>query len=161
MSSNRLTERLVALQHRDFRLLWSGQISSTVAQMMLVIALNWNVYELLRNVSSSVTLFGVSMDLSGSALGLSGLSLARVLPILLFAVPGGMLADMVNRRNLMLTTQSTNALITVILTAVSLSGRATVPTLYLIATISGVSDQRFGDATRIADTELGVHERTC
>jgi len=60
-----------------------------------------------------------------------GLSLARVLPILIFAVPGGLLADMVNRRRLLLVTQSAGGLIAAWLAYVSLSGQATVAILYL------------------------------
>ncbi len=137
MSRNRITARLVALQHRDYRLLWSGQLASNIAQQMQLIALNWNVYALLRETSSTVTLFGQTIDLNASALGLGGLSLARVLPILLFAVPGGMLADMVNRRRLMLVTQSAGMVIAAVLAYVSLSGNATLPILYLAAAASG------------------------
>ena len=137
MSPSRLTSRLVSLQHRDYRLLWSGQLASTLALQMQLIAMNWNVYDLLRGASSTVTLFGRTVDLNASALGLGGLSLARVLPILIFAIPGGMLADMVNRRRLMLVTQSAGMLIAAWLAYVSLSGRATVQALYLAAAASG------------------------
>lgn len=137
MSQFRLTSRLVALQHRDYRLLWSGQLSSTIALQMQLIALNWNVYALLRDTSSTVTLFGHTVDLNASALGLGGLSLARVLPILLMAVPGGMLADTVNRRRLLLVTQSAGGLIAAWLAYVSLSGQTTLLILYLAAAASG------------------------
>jgi MFS family permease len=137
MSFNRLASRLVAFQHRDFRLLWSGQLSSNIAQQMQLIALNWNVYALLRDSSSTATLFGQSIDLNASALGLGGLSLARVIPILLFAIPGGLLADMVRRRRLMLATQTAGMVIAAALAYLSLSGRASVSMLYLAAAASG------------------------
>lgn len=137
MSRNPITSRLVALQHRDYRLLWSGQLASNIAQQMQLIALNWNVYALLRDSSSTFSLFGQTIDLNASALGLGGLSVARVIPILLFAVPGGMLADMVKRRRLMFVTQSTGGLIAAVLAYLSLSGQATVPLLYLAAAASG------------------------
>ncbi len=137
MSRFQLTSRLVALQHRDYRLLWSGQLASTIAQQMQFIALNWNVYALLRDASSTVNLFGYTVDLNASALGLGGLSLARVLPILIFAVPGGMLADTVNRRKLMLATQSAGMLIAALLAYASLSGESTIPILYLATAASG------------------------
>ncbi len=139
MSFSSLAGRLVSLQHRDFRLLWSGQVSSTLAQMMLVIALNWNIYELLRDSSTTIMLFGHSFDLSASALGLSGLSLARVLPVFLFAVPGGLLADMVNRRKLMFVTQGATMLIAAVLTVIALRGNTGAKELYLIAAGMGAA----------------------
>ncbi|MFN2201965.1 MAG: MFS transporter [Caldilineaceae bacterium] len=137
MPFDRVTSRLVALHDRDYRLLWSGQVSSTIAQQMQLIALNWNVYALLRETSATVNVFGAEINLNASALGLGGLSLARVLPIFLFAVPGGLLADMVNRRRLMMVTQSCGMLIAATLAFASLTGRATVPILYLAAAASG------------------------
>ena len=60
-----------------------------------------------------------------------------MIPILLFAVPGGLLADIVSRRRLMLVTQSGALLIGAVLAYLSLSGRATVPILFLAAAASG------------------------
>jgi MFS family permease len=139
MPGFRLTARLVALQHRDYRLLWSGQLASTIALQMQLIALNWNVYALLRDTSSTVTLLGRTVDLNASALGLGGLSLARVLPILIFAIPGGMLADMVNRRRLLLITQSAGGLIAATLAYFSLSDQTTIVILYVAAAASGAA----------------------
>ena len=110
-----------------------------MAQMMLIIALNWNVYELLRDSSTTITLFGHSLSLSVSALGLSGLSLSRVLPVLLFAVPGGLLADMVNRRKLMLITQSATMVIVAALTFIAFRGNTTAIALYIIAAATGMA----------------------
>jgi hypothetical protein len=67
--------RLAALQHRDFRLFWVGQLfSSTGAQMQLV-AVDWHVYQLLRGSSYTLALFGHDISLDGKALGLGMLGL--------------------------------------------------------------------------------------
>ncbi len=52
-------------------------------------AINWHTYEL-----------------SGSALALGGLGLARLIPIVAFSLMGGIVADTRNRRHVMLVTQS-------------------------------------------------------
>ena len=131
------TDRLVALQHRNFRLFWLGQFSSTVGVQMQVIGINWHVYELLRDSPFTVTVFGYTLDLNAGALGLGGLGLARLLPILLLAVPGGMLADTRNRRRLLMGTQALGGLIAALLAGLALAGLASVPVLYLAAAAAG------------------------
>ena len=42
------TQRLVALQHRDFRLLWLGQLISITGSQMQIVAVDWHIYQLLR-----------------------------------------------------------------------------------------------------------------
>ncbi len=131
------TDRLVAFQHRDFRLYWLGQLSSTVGVQMQVIGIGWHVYELLREAPFTATFFGHTLDVNVSALGLGGLGLARVLPILLLAVPGGMLADTRNRRRLLLGTQALGGLIAAVLAGLALAGQASVPLLYLATAAAG------------------------
>lgn len=78
-----------ALRHRDFRLLWIGLLISVAGSQMQSAAINWQTYEI-----------------SGSALALGGLGLARLIPIVLFSLMGGVVADTRNRRRVMMVTQS-------------------------------------------------------
>jgi MFS family permease len=78
-----------ALRHRDFRLLWIGLLVSVAGTQMQNAAINWHTYEI-----------------SGSALALGGLGLARLAPIVVFSLLGGVVADTRNRRRVMLVTQS-------------------------------------------------------
>ena len=94
--------RLVALQHRDFRLLWFGRLLSTMGSQMQQIAISWHVFELLRGQTYSLDLLGRTFELNASAIGLGSLGLARVIPIIIFALLGGMLADSRNRRTLLI-----------------------------------------------------------
>ena len=48
--------RFVALQHRDYRLLWSGNFISVVGNQMQFVAINWHIYQLLQGTSFTVTL---------------------------------------------------------------------------------------------------------
>lgn len=124
--------RLAALQHRDFRLLWSGQILSTVGSQMQLIAVNWHVFELLRGQTYSLSLLGQEFPLNAGALGLGMLGLVRVLPIILFALVGGILADLRNRRHVIIWTQSAAALFSAILTVATFTNNDAVWIIYLI-----------------------------
>ena len=84
-----LLRRFPALSHRNFRLLWFGQIVSLSGSMMQSVAINWEIY---ARTDSTVML------------GLVGL--ARIIPIVIFSLLGGVIADSYNRRTIMLITQS-------------------------------------------------------
>src|SRR5205823_4005714 len=83
---------LVAFQHRNFRLIWIGLLFSMTGSMMQNAALLWQVSLL------------VPPDRKGLALGLVGL--VRVVPIVVFSLISGVVADAWNRRKLMLFTQT-------------------------------------------------------
>lgn len=83
------TRAFSVLRHRDFRLLWIGLLVSVAGSQMQNAAINWQTYEI-----------------SGSALALGGLGLARLIPIVAFSLMGGVVADTRNRRHVMLLTQS-------------------------------------------------------
>src|SRR5712672_4843416 len=78
-----------SLRHRDFRLLWIGQIVSVTGSQMQLAAINWHIYLLTR---------------SALALGLVGA--CRAVPIILCSLMGGVVADVADRRGLMMATQS-------------------------------------------------------
>ncbi|HEY8478044.1 MAG TPA: MFS transporter [Chloroflexota bacterium] len=78
-----------ALRHRNFRLLWIGLAVSALGTWMQTVALGWLVWQ---------------MTQSSFYLGLVGFS--RAAPILLLSLFGGVLADRLDRRKLLLATQS-------------------------------------------------------
>src|SRR6266849_5753077 len=90
-------QSIVALQHRNFRLIWIGLLISMTGSMMQSAALLWHVSLL------------VSPDKKGLALGFVGL--VRVLPIVFFSMVSGVVADAWNRRRLMVFTQISSALV--------------------------------------------------
>ena len=79
-----------ALTYRDFRVLWFGAFTSTIGTWMQKVAQNWLV----------LTITGTS---SAFFLGLD--SFLGELPILLFTLIGGVVADRRDRRQLLLTSQ--------------------------------------------------------
>ncbi|MGB1250344.1 MAG: MFS transporter [Candidatus Promineifilaceae bacterium] len=130
----------VALQSRDFRLLWFGRIPSLLGTQMQSTAIAWHVYSLLEGAESSVTIFGRTIALDAQALGLGSLGLMRVLPILLLALIGGIAADTYDRRKIMLVTETIAISGAAVLTFLTLAGNITLPLLYLFTALTtGVS----------------------
>ncbi|MEP7219886.1 MAG: MFS transporter [Bacteroidota bacterium] len=87
--SGLLARRFPALRHSDFRYLWFGQIVSVAGSQMQNVAINWQVYQVTH---------------SAKMLGLIGLF--RVIPIVIFSLFGGVVADVYNRRKILFFTQS-------------------------------------------------------
>ena len=121
-----------ALRFRDFRIFWLGLFVSVIGSQMQLIAINWHLYELLRGQTFNVQLFGRTIELGAEALGLGTLGLVRVIPIVLFALFGGILADTRNRRSLLLFTEGFDVIIAAILAVLTLTGKTTVLHIYLI-----------------------------
>lgn len=78
-----------ALRHRDFRLFWAGNFLSNTGTWMQNVAQGWLV-----------------LQLSNSAFWLGVVGFAAAIPILFFALIGGVVADHVNNRKLLVVTQS-------------------------------------------------------
>ncbi len=111
-----------ALRHRDFRLLWMGQIVSVTGTQMQLVAINWHIYLLTK---------------SPLALGLVGL--VRVVPIILCSLVGGVVADAVNRKHLMYVTQAVAMLSALALAAVTALGLESVWPIYLLTAMSSAA----------------------
>src|SRR5438874_6779657 len=92
-------QSFIALRHRNFRLIWIGLFISFTGSMMQNAALLWHVSLLVPD------------DEKGLALGLVGL--VRVVPVVVFSMVSGVVADAWDRRRLMLITQASAALVAV------------------------------------------------
>jgi MFS family permease len=119
---------LAALQHRDFLLLWLGQFISTLGTQMRIVAVNWQVYELAKASGA--------LD-PALALGLIGL--ARVIPIVATALLSGLVADRVDRRQLLIATSVASLLGSIALALISQSGSPSLWLIYLIVAAVAVS----------------------
>ncbi|MEM7333785.1 MAG: MFS transporter [Chloroflexota bacterium] len=133
MTSPRNNSRFAALQYRDFRLLWFGRLLSATGSQMQNIAISWQVFELLQGELFELILFGRTFTLGVSALGLGSLGLVRVIPIVIFALAGGILADSRDRRSLLIVTQSASAFFALTLTILTFTGLITIPLIYLLS----------------------------
>lgn len=126
-----MSGRLAALRYRDFRLLWSGELFSTTGSQMQTFAINWHVFQLLDGRVLRLELAGQELELGAEALGLGGLGLVRILPIILFSLLGGMAADTWDRRRLMVVTRVLAAALSLWLALLTLGGGATLAGVYL------------------------------
>jgi len=122
------TRIAVALTHRNFRLLWFGALTSSIGTWMQKVAQAWLI----------VTLTGSS---SAFYLGLD--SFAGEVPILLFTLIGGVVADRRDRRHMMLTSQVVQMTVAFILVALITTG---VIQVWMVVTLSFISGcgQAFG-----------------
>jgi MFS family permease len=119
------TSPLPALRHRNFRLLWIGQLISVSGTMMQTAAILWHV-SLLAPAGQK-----------GLALGLVGL--VRVLPIVGFSLFSGVVADVLDRRRLMLVTQSAMALLAGALAWLTFGGLTSLWPIYLLAALTSAA----------------------
>ncbi len=85
-------------------MLWIGQLISMIGTQMQLTALDWHIFKLLEGSTLTVSVFGVQINLQAEALGLGTSGLVRIIPIIFFALVGGVLADTRDRRKLMLWT---------------------------------------------------------
>jgi len=115
-------ERFPVLRHRDLSFLLAGQLVSLTGTQMQQVAVVWQLYLFTR---------------SPWALGLLGLF--RVVPLIVFALGGGVVADAFDRRRLMIATQSTFALVSAVLATVSATGHAGAWALYGAAALTGMA----------------------
>jgi len=139
--------RFVALRYRDYRLLWAGSFISTFGSQMQIIAVNWHIFELMRGETFSLSIFGFELTLGAEALALGTLGLVRILPIIVFGLLGGMMADAYDRRKLIIASQLAAAAFAAILAIITLTGNATVAAIYLL-TAAGAAATAFDNPAR-------------
>jgi MFS family permease len=111
-----------ALEHRNFRLLWVGQLVSTAGSMMQNAAVLWQVSLLVDERSRPL------------ALGLVGLF--KFLAILVCALFSGVVADAFDRRRLMLVTTSLLTVLASLLALVTFLGIEHPWPIYLLTALS-------------------------
>jgi MFS family permease len=75
-------------------------------------------------------------EINGQPIALGGVGLANILPILLLSLVAGVAADSVNRRRLMFLTQTSLALLAALLGWLTITGSASLWTIYAISALS-------------------------
>ncbi len=92
------------LRHPNFRLFWSGNFLSNIGTWMQNVAQGWLV-----------------LSLTNSAFWLGVVGFAGSIPFLVFTLFGGVIADRVNKRKLLLVTQSAMMVLAFALAALELA----------------------------------------
>ncbi len=111
-----------SLKHKKFFYLWLGQLISITGTQMQIWALFWHIN---------------SLDKNPMALG--GIGVARFLPVVIFSLIGGALADSVDRRRVMFVTQSFAALLALTLGLLTQFGHVTIWYIYVITALQAVA----------------------
>jgi MFS family permease len=109
-------------RHRNYRIFFVGQLVSLAGSWMQNIALAWLV-----------------LELSGSPLAVGALAFWRFLPFTVFGLFAGVVADRIESRRLVMSTQAAALVVSVVLAVVTLTGTATLPLVYLLAAIGGLT----------------------
>jgi MFS family permease len=118
---SKFQDTIRSLKHRNFQLFFSGQIISLVGTWMDMVAEAWLVYRL-----------------TGSSLLLGMVTFAGQLPVLLISPFAGLVADRLNRRKIVITTQFASMIIAGILAGLTLSKHVTVEQVIILAALMGV-----------------------
>ena len=111
-----------ALRNRRFTTFWVGLVISNIGSQMQVTALLWHL-RLLNN----------------NPIAVSGIGIARFIPILLFAPIGGLVADTHDRRKIIFITQSTMTLVATTLGILTVSGVIQLWHIYLLTSIQATA----------------------
>lgn len=115
-----------AFQYRDFRLMWIGACTSSIGTWMQIVAQGWLIYRL----SHSSRLLGLDQFLGG-------------LPIFLFTLIGGVVADRIERRKILLVSQYIQMASAGILTLLVATATVRVWHILSLSFVSGLA-QAFG-----------------
>src|SRR5262245_3264306 len=108
------------LAQRDFGLFWISLLFSAVGSQISTVAVAWQVYEITN---------------SPFQLGLTGLF--RALPVMIFSIPGGVVADRMDRGWLLIITQSLAAVLALFLGLLTSTGHVRVWHIYAVTFLSG------------------------
>jgi MFS family permease len=130
---------LTPLRHRDFRLLWTGEVLSETGSNITLVAVYIQVYRL-----------------TGSAAAVGAVGLVQLFPLMGASLFGGHLIDRLDRRRLLLASQVGQAAASALLLLTALAGGGVVLVYVASALIAGLSG--FALATRSAMTPSLVPE---
>ena len=109
-----------ALRHRNFRLYWGGLLVSVLGFQILMVVQGWLVY-----------------DLTGKARYLGLLGLVTAVPTILLNLVGGVAADRMDQRRLLMATQTSSAILMIFLGTLVLLNVVQIWHILVIAFLAG------------------------
>jgi MFS family permease len=111
-----------SLKNRRFFYLWSGQLLSVAGTQMQIWALFWHI-----------------RTLTDQPIALGGVGLARILPVIIFSLIGGVIADSFDRRKVIFITQSVAALVALSLGLLTQSGQINIWLIYALTAFQAIA----------------------
>ena len=109
-------------RHHNYRVFFAGQVVSLAGSWMQNVALAWLV-----------------LSLSRSPLAVAALLVCRFAPYTLFGLFAGSVVDRVDTRRLVIGTQVAAMVVSLMLAVVTLTGTATLPIVFALATLGGMT----------------------
>lgn len=119
----RIYNQFPALQYRNYRLYFIGQLISFTGSWLHGVAHGWLVYQLTE-----------------SAFWLGAISAISAMPVLFLSLYGGFLVDKFNRKKLLIATQTAQLLCAFILGILTVTGLITLPLLIFLTLLSGIAN---------------------
>src|SRR5689334_2978406 len=116
-----LPATLRALRNRNFQLFMGGQLISLIGTWMQNVAQSWLVYKL-----------------TGSSVQLGLIGFVGQIPVFLFSIPGGIAADRLSRRQVVIATQTASMLLACILAALTLTHTVQIWHVYVLSGLLGL-----------------------
>jgi MFS family permease len=112
-----------------FRAFFAAKLGSTLAQIMMVVVIGWQVYDVARQ----------TMPIREAAFLLGLVGLAQFLPVFLLSLVVGVIADRLDRRYIARAAVALELLCALALAALSASGSHILWPLFAVATLLGVA----------------------
>ena len=125
----RLSRTFSALRYREFRLVWIGAFTSTTGTWMQTVAQAWVVY-----------------SLTGSALLLGFDAFLSTGPMLIFSLFGGVIADRMERRKIMLASQYLQMTFAFVLALLLWTNTVKIWHIFLLSFLTGSAQSFSGPA---------------
>jgi MFS family permease len=108
-------------RHHNYRLFFTGQIVSVAGTWMQNVALVWLV-----------------LELSGSPLAVGALVFCRFVPFTVLGLVAGVVVDRFDTRRVVMATQAAAMAVSVVLALVTITDRASLPLVFVLAAVGGV-----------------------
>jgi MFS family permease len=125
------------MRNRVFRSLWFAQLGSNIGTWMQTVGAQW----LLVDRAHAATLVALVQT-------------ASLLPVMLLSLPAGVLADVLDRRRLLIGSQAAMAVIAGVLAALTAAGLTTPATLLALTFVLGCGQAVTGPAWQAIQPEL-------
>lgn len=110
------------LRHRDYSLLFWGQLISTAGTQIQIIAVAWQVYQL-----------------TNSPIALGAIGLVQAIPRLIFSLVGGVVADAYDRRRLLIIVNTILASLSAVLAITTRLGVINIGIIYVVVLVAAIA----------------------
>jgi len=118
-----MSSGLRAFRHRNFRLFAGGQLISIIGTWMQQVAQAWLV-----------------LELGGDTFTIGALVAAQFLPVAIFGLFGGVVADNIPKRATLLFTQLVSMILAFVLCGLTVSGRVEIWQIFCLAVLLGLAN---------------------